>query len=294
VRVYTKGKHTDSILGAIAARYKQVMMMIQLRRQSFNDVLLAEPTYSQRNIRLAKFLLGGRRDTRVIGFEHDDGKNNGLDVVISKANTDSLHQAQYIFLAAATYGIDTAAYKIPKSFVTPAASGVVPEVIQPLTIGLHISARKPSQRWPVSSFVTLARLIHQQQGAALKLFWSPGAEDDAQHPGDDQKAKAILAELAPSVPISPTPSANLRALIDGMAAVDLVICADGGALHVAAGLGKPIVALFGDSEVKRWHPWGVPFRTLQKPTHDVSDISPSEVIEALDSLNLALKADRGL
>ncbi|MBI2317053.1 MAG: lipopolysaccharide heptosyltransferase family protein, partial [Betaproteobacteria bacterium] len=60
--------------------------------------------------------------------------------------------------------------------------------------------------------------------------------------------------------------------------------ADGGAMHLAAGLGKPIVCLFGDSGAERWHPWGVPHQLLQAPSREVADISVEAVVQAYTAL----------
>ena len=144
----------------------------------------------------------------------------------------------------------------------------------------------PSQQWSADGFVALIALLHGNVAFTdISLFWSPGATDDPLHPGDDAKAAQIIAALkSHGISVTPSPTATLRDLIDQMALVDIIVCADGGALHVAAGLGKPVVALFGDSEVKRWHPWGVPYVALQKPSLTVADIAPEEVFAALVQL----------
>ena len=53
---------------------------------------------------------------------------------------------------------------------------------------------------------------------------------------------------------------ELADLIAAFALCDAFICADGGAMHLAAALGLPTVALFENLESKkrRWHPWQVP------------------------------------
>ncbi len=301
IYVYQKGKHADSWPGWVRARLAQAVQLWQLRAQKFDDVLLPDPSYSARNIRMAKFILGGRANTRTIGFEEsENGQRAGLDVVISKANTDQWHQAQYMYLAAAAFGIDADPRHTPPCVVVPQ---VVPQYVDaPVSIaansatgtrpiiGLHISARKPSQRWPAAAFIALVSLLHQRHHTQIRLFWSPGKDDDLLHPGDDAKAAAIVAGVGADIDLLPVPTSTLRTLIDAMATVDLLVCSDGGALHVAAGLGKPIVSLFGDSEVKRWHPWGVPFRALQKPSKTVIDLSPIEVLAAVDELIAQLAA----
>jgi ADP-heptose:LPS heptosyltransferase len=63
-----------------------------------------------------------------------------------------------------------------------------------------------------------------------------------------------------------------------------MIMADGGAMHMAAALSRPIVALFGDSNAKRWRPWGIPFKIVQSNTQDVKDITTTQIIDALHYL----------
>jgi ADP-heptose:LPS heptosyltransferase len=300
VFVYTKGKHADSWWGSVLARLALVRLFFKLRRMRFDDVILAEPTYTPRNIRLARFILGkpwSSAERRVIGFEHDDGTNAGLDVVVPKSAMDGLHQAQIMLRIADAYGFtfpvgamgDTPCCRVgrPK---TPAAAGTTaagqtePLLVR-LHIGLHISARKPSQRWPVEAFAALAGQIQQAGAVKFSVFWSPGAADNALHPGDDEKAQALKTLLAGTpIDVDFVQTHDLATLIRRLDSVDLLICADGGAMHIAAGLGKPIVALFGDSDPIRWRPWGVPHRLLQAASHNVADLSVDEVSAAFDEL----------
>jgi heptosyltransferase III len=143
-------------------------------------------------------------------------------------------------------------------------------------IGIHISARKVSQRWPAERFAELARRLHP---ARIVLLWAPGTDDNPLHPGDDRKAEAV-SRAASEVPMLPVPTERLEELIAALAQCDSVICSDGGAMHVAAALGKPIVCLFGNSSAERWHPWGVRYELLQAPSRDVRDISVDDVVAA--------------
>jgi len=56
-------------------------------------------------------------------------------------------------------------------------------------------------------------------------------------------------------------------------------------MHVAAGLGKPIVCLFGQSTAARWHPWGPAYELLQMPSMEVKDISADAVARAYAALS---------
>jgi hypothetical protein len=94
--------------------------------------------------------------------------------------------------------------------------------------------------------------------------------------GDDGKAEAFLG-LSAGLPVHPVPTGRLEELIGALSLCDLMICSDGGAMHLAAALGKPIVALFGDSDPSHWGPWKTPHTVLQKPQREVTEISVDEV-----------------
>jgi ADP-heptose:LPS heptosyltransferase len=111
------------------------------------------------------------------------------------------------------------------------------------------------------------------------IFWSPGDSKNPMHPGDDEKAN-ILKNSLKDLPVKFMPTPTLESLIEGIQSCGSLIMADGGAMHIAAALNRPIVALFGDSNPKRWRPWGVPFSIMQEDTKDVKDIKPSKIVTA--------------
>jgi ADP-heptose:LPS heptosyltransferase len=152
-------------------------------------------------------------------------------------------------------------------------------------VAVHISARRPAQRWPADRFAELIRALRAQHGARILLLWSPGPPDHPQHPGDDAKAAEILGLLGPADPaVAAYPTARLESLIGALAGCDRVVCCDGGAMHLAAAAGKPIVALFGDSPVERWRPWGVPHRIVRPESRNVADVSVAQVLAAFAEL----------
>jgi ADP-heptose:LPS heptosyltransferase len=148
-------------------------------------------------------------------------------------------------------------------------------------LGVHLSARKPSQRWPASAFVEMIRQV-LEAGLADKvhLFWAPGKVDDPQHPGDDEKLAEVMSALK-DLAVNPIQTLNLRTLIDEIAQCQAFVCSDGGAMHIAAALGKPIVCLFGNSGADQWRPWGVQQVLIQPDRLVVSDVSVEEVVNAI-------------
>lgn len=145
-------------------------------------------------------------------------------------------------------------------------------------VAVHVSARRPRQRWPLARYAALLRHVERPL-----LLWAPGPADDPRHPGDDAAAARLVAELgADKVTALPTP--DLATLIAALSLARLVVCPDGGAMHLAAALGKPVVALFGDSPPERWHPWGVPHGVVRPASRDLADLALDPVLEALAAL----------
>ena len=153
------------------------------------------------------------------------------------------------------------------------------------TIAIHVSARKVPQRWPTERFIALMQQLHVRYNAHFVLLWAPGSSDNPMHPGDDDKAGEIVAATA-GLPVLAYRTEHLDELIAGIAACDAMICSDGGAMHVGAALGKPIVCFFGNSDAARWRPWGVPHQLLQPPSMDVNDISVAEALAAYEQLGV--------
>ncbi|TSA22765.1 MAG: glycosyltransferase family 9 protein [Betaproteobacteria bacterium] len=266
---YIKAKHrshNESILGIYG---KRLITIAKLRQQHFDIVLVPEGANATA-LRLARW----------VKPKH----------IIIRGTEDQIagpHEVEQCCHLLTRMGLQ---YETPAPHLV-ADSNEVDQIAAALDltgsgplIGIHISARKPSQRWGAERFISLMEQIHQQSTSTrFILLWAPGSQDNPLHPGDDEKAHAVLADTK-HLPVHPIPTSRLEALIAAISLCDAVICADGGAMHLAAGLGKPIVALFGRSGVARWRPWCVPQVVLQKPSQEVSDISTQEVVDAFHQL----------
>jgi ADP-heptose:LPS heptosyltransferase len=226
---------------------------------------------------------------RIAGFVADPSGRHGLDYAVALDAVRDLHEVEAVFRLAGAFGI-TGTPPPLELMVDSAERERLAQAVGRLPpggpiVGVHVSARKPSQRWPAERFVALMRALHSRHGARFLLFWSPGPADHPQHPGDDEKARAIIAGLS-GVPVLAWETQGLPALVAGLAACDRVVCSDGGAMHVAAALGKPIVCFFGKSDATRWRPWGVPYELLQPASRDVADVGVAEAIAAYERLRV--------
>jgi ADP-heptose:LPS heptosyltransferase len=288
VYAYTKAKHRTAGETVFGVYLDRLLLFSKLRRNRFDYAILAGANFLPRALRLARMIA----PRHIIGFtEPGNREAQDIDLGIPYALDRPMHEAEDIFRLLAPLGIHG---RPPKLRLTarPAEiaeakrllKGTVPEQApRPLLIGVHISSRKPSQRWPAENFAGLIRRLHQIHAATFMLFWSPGDDSNPHHPGDDAKAQQIMAAL-PDLPVLAYPTHQLRQLIGGLSLCDAVVCSDGGAMHLAAGLDKPILCFFGNSDRTRWYPWGVPHVLLQPPSREVSDITVDEAAAGFERL----------
>ena len=264
VFAYRKVKHRAAGESRFGIWLATAALLWRLRRWRPDLVLCASP--------------GARRFARLLGPRR----------IVETDRTGSGHEVEITFRLATALGLRVAPGALVlradpercaalRTALSLSASGGT-------TLAVHLSARKPRQRWPAERFAELIRrAIAMGLAKRVLLFWAPGAEDDPLHPGDDGKAQALLGSLS-DLPVVAVPTLALGDLVAGLSLADAVVCSDGGAMHVAAALGKPIIAFFGNSSAERWRPWGAPHVVLQKASGNVADISVDEARAALERL----------
>lgn len=268
VFAYTKLKHRARGQGRLAALWQRLALVWNVRRRQIDEVIL--PGGEQAS---------ARRFARWVAPRHV--------VVASVSSANSMHEVERSFACLAGYGIKEtppACMVIADEALAQGLAATLPAALAGRRlIALHLSARKPKQRWPVARFAELARQLHVAHGCGFLIFWSPGAADDPLHPGDDAKAAELVAQIG-DLPVAAVKTHHLSELMAGLSLCDKVICSDGGAMHIAAGLGKPMVCFFGNSDAARWHPWRVPHVLLQPESRDAADISVEEALAAWQRL----------
>lgn len=281
VYAYTKDKHRAAGESRVGALWRRWRLMRQLRNMHFDYAIVAGTPASAHALRLARALRP--RHIVAAGVEGVDKPATGVAI-------DAGHEVERTFALGEPLGVNGA----PPALFLAADASERERVMQSLReasvaesnrllVGIHISARKPSNRWPPERFIEVARRLHQLHDCAVALFWAPGKADDAKHPGDDDKAATII-EATRNLPLVALRTETLPQLIAGLSVCDYVICSDGGAMHIAAGLRKPLVCLFGDSDAMRWGPWGVDHVLLQTPGRNAAEINIERVTDAFAEL----------
>ena len=291
--VLARSTHVDRVLftpsssiARPANRGAAARQRLRMHRTEENCIRLCAVANDQP--RLLRFALG-LRPKRIVALGQSAAPLK-IVTMLPPIHAGEEHETQAVFRLLAPLGIEG---NPPAVSIVPdraerekAQTTLTAKFGEGLIVGIHVSARKPNQRWPSERFAALMRVLHARHGLRFMLLWAPGSESNPLHPGDDEKAQAIL-QMVGDLPVLPYPTHTLPELIGALSICDTVICSDGGAMHLAAGLGKPIVCLFGKSDAWRWHPWGVPYELLQPASLDVSDISVPQVVEAYVRLQQA-------
>jgi lipopolysaccharide heptosyltransferase I len=112
---------------------------------------------------------------------------------------------------------------------------------------LQPGARWINKRWPVENFAELARRLASDL-TGLRLAILGGKEDVA--------LGEMIARAAPERCLDLTGKTALQEMVEWIRLSDLMVTNDTGPMHVAAALGKPVIALFGPTEPRRTGPYG--------------------------------------
>jgi heptosyltransferase-1 len=115
-------------------------------------------------------------------------------------------------------------------------------------------ARWESKRWPARRWAELIGLL-QQEGHECVLLGAP--EDRAIGHQIQRECAAAVVSL-----VGCTTLRQLAALLD---LAQCVICQDSGPMHIAAALGRPVLALFGPTSAMRTGPYGPLARVVSRP-----------------------------
>lgn len=124
-------------------------------------------------------------------------------------------------------------------------------------------------------------------------------------PAEMDKLSRILA-LCKTKPVNLAGKTDLLTLAALIQRARLFVGVDSAPVHLASAVGTPVVSLFGPSGQKEWHPWQVPYRSIQrlawsccpcgqdgcagtKQSRCLEDIRSEEVLQAAKNLLESLK-----
>ena len=136
------------------------------------------------------------------------------------------------------------AAKIKAAWHTPSARWIV---LQP-------GARWTNKRWPAERYTEVVRQLAADHPDFKFVILGSDADRD---PG------AVIARTNPERCLDLTGKTSLPEMVEWIRLSELMISNDSGPMHVAAALGKPLVAIFGPTEPRRTGPYEQLASTVQ-------------------------------
>jgi lipopolysaccharide heptosyltransferase I len=123
-------------------------------------------------------------------------------------------------------------------------------------IALQPGARWETKRWLAENFVELARLIEKDL---------PGHSVAVLGGGDDRALGESIAQAAGGRCVNLAGQLALLETVEFLRTAAALVSNDTGPMHIAAALGKPVVALFGPTDPRRTGPYGQVEKVLRRP-----------------------------
>jgi ADP-heptose:LPS heptosyltransferase len=146
-----------------------------------------------------------------------------------------------------------------------------------------------SKRWTTEGFTEVADHLSERWKFSSVVIAGPGQEKLAREVASATRARSPVLD-----------GLGLKELVALLEMARVFVGNDGGPMHIAAALGRPVVAVWGSSDSTVWHPWTeTPWRVVdgRRSTADgrrleISQIPANGVIAATDEvLELALVAN---
>ncbi len=121
-------------------------------------------------------------------------------------------------------------------------------------IALQPGARWENKRWPVAHFIEATRLVAEKYPEVrFAILGSAG----------ERELGETIARAVPGRCLNLAGGLSLLEMIEWLRLCTGLVSNDTGPMHVAAALGRPVVALFGPTEPRRTGPYGQLDRVLQ-------------------------------
>jgi len=133
-------------------------------------------------------------------------------------------------------------------------------------IGFHPGAGKLPNRWPAEHFAGTADILAREVGARILVTEGPM----------DGSVVGLMRGLLHKEAVI-VRGKTIREVASILSQLDLVISNDTGIMHVAAGVGTPVLSLFGPTDPLQWAPSGKEHRFLHRGP-EIGTIAVEEVV----------------
>jgi len=140
-------------------------------------------------------------------------------------------------------------------------------------IAVHPGASCPTKKWPAKRFAEVINALAARDKAAFLLVGGAGADDRA-------TADSVLAAVHNPV-LDMTGRTSVGQLASLLKRCHLLISNDSGPVHIADGLGVPVISIFTRNQPginpERWRPLGEQAQTVVTPFEGKKSFCKSNV-----------------
>lgn len=273
--IHTKDRQRNPRPGFFASLVDAWRLKRDLKRERFDWIVVCNGGFNKPSVRIAQGLSG-----KIISATREDGSYEyRVDYPISGLLAPVEHEIIRTFrlLVPLGIGMDELPQYLTLSADPERVAAMQAAFTRPdekhLRLGVHISASEAVRQWPVTAFEQLINTVAASNpDVEILVFYGHGQEASRQ----------ALADVR-QIPVHFVPPGDIDDLMAGLTLCDLLVCNDGGVLHLAAGLGVPIVGLFEGNPMKTgcWYPWGVAYALVSAPdSAPVAAIEPANVYDA--------------
>ncbi len=250
---YTKPKHKKSIFNKIKAGVGKLKIFLQIKKENYNVVVIFRSDYSKSaelfsNITNAKYK---------VGVKNPKGKDNfNIHISVDK----NKHEVEFCFDCLKDFGIN---YNDEKTLYYVSKYYTQKYKKYRNCIVFHISARMKNNQM---SSAKIKNIILSLNKYSILITAEP-------------KDHIIADKLSRE---TNTLFVKTKSLIDYaglLKNIKLLITLEGGSMHISPAVGTKTLALFGQSQISKWYPWGYRNLVVQDESKIAEKISNTVIIE---------------
>ncbi len=277
VFIYEKVKHVRGAWQKTKTFIAQTRLKAQLRRWQPDVAILAKAVYDRHGLKYLRSL----KARCIIGYR-DDAYPEQPDIALQPAAFGVQHEIDFLMQLLVPLGMALPPGPLrlfPQAEVVACVRQRIP--MAPYRVAVHVSARDTERQWGLQNWSALIKdLLDKDQQLQIVLLWTPGKEVDPYIKGEDAMAAEVISTVD-NPRLCALPVKRVPELIAAMSLCNGFVGADGGAVHIAAALKKPIVALFEKIPEKwrHWAPWQADALVIKSETDQVAAI-PFESVAA--------------
>lgn len=256
---YTKPKHVKGFINKIKAGIQKLKIILEIKREKYDSVVIFRRKYSKSaelfsRISSAKYKIGAKN------IKGNDKLNVYVDI------KEKQHEVEFCFDCLNFFSIE---YNNEKtSFYINVKDKNKYSNYEGFNC-FHISARMKNNQLSEDKLIEIIENIDK-----TKFIITAEPKD------------YILAEkLAKKFNVLFLKTSSFEDLGALFKNLNLVITLEGGAMHLSPAVGTKTVALFGQSEIDRWYPWGYKNLVIQDNSKIANNINAADLIRLLQKEN---------